>query len=331
MGEKANPPRIAVTAGDPAGIGPELVARLLTDQARTPSADLVVFCSESELDQAFAHAGQLADRGAVQAARNIRVVDSGADVGAVPVALASAGGGAWALDGLTAALGAWDRGEVDGLLFAPLNKSALHLAGMAEQDEMRWFESRLGGAAEVSELNASSGLWTSRVTSHVALREVADLITPERVAAVSHLLARYLRAVGVLAPRLAVCALNPHAGEGGAFGREEIDAIEPGIRLAREAGLDVEGPFPADTLFLHARSRGFDGVVTMFHDQGQIALKTMGFDGGVTIEAGLDLPICTPAHGSAYDIVGTGAATMTSMRNALDIVVKLAADGLDAA
>jgi 4-hydroxythreonine-4-phosphate dehydrogenase len=307
---------VAITTGDPAGIGPELVARLLTEIAGDTDHPVVVFSTEAELERGFGQAGGGADRDAVDRAPNIQIVDTGLDFDGMPVAESSERGGRWALDHLEFALAAHERGEVDAVVFAPLNKSSLHHAGMHENDELRWFEKRLGVTGVVSELNAISGLWTSRVTSHVSHRDAPALITADKVLGVTSLLNAYLVGSGVASPRIAVCALNPHGGESGKFGREEIDEIAPGVALAREAGIDAVGPFPADTLFLRARDGDFDGVVTMYHDQGQIAMKMIGFDGGVTVEGGLGIAVCTPAHGTAFDRVGDGTASVTSTRNA---------------
>lgn len=327
-------PRVALTAGDPAGIGPELLVRLLHEIASTPTTDdghaVTVFTTAAELERGFEQAGDAVDRAAVERDPRVEIVDSGLDLGPVPVAEASDAGGRWALDHLELALVAHDRGEVDALVFAPLNKSSLHLAGMRQKDEMRWFEEQLATTGPVTELNAMAGLWTSRVTSHVAHRDAPDLITAESVLAATRLLHDALVGTGVERPRLAVCALNPHAGENGSFGREEIDHIAPGVAAARDEGMDAQGPFPADTLFLRARDGQFDGVVTMYHDQGQIAMKMIGFEGGVTIEGGLPLPVCTPAHGTAFDRVGTGTATLTSTRAAYDLARRLAATALAA-
>lgn len=127
---------------------------------------------------------------------------------------------------------------------------------------------------------------------------------------------------GIESPRLAICALNPHAGENGNFGRQEIDHIAPAVQDARQQGMDVTGPFPCDTIFL--KRERFDGIVTMYHDQGQIAMKLLGFDGGVTVQGGLPVVIATPAHGTAFDIVGKNVAGMQSMQNAFDIAVTMA-------
>jgi len=315
---------LAVTGGDPSGVGPELLAKAIARRASGEGDDLIVFAAEAELQRGFTHAG-LADRRDELLSSDgvtVRDIPGFADT---PVGVVSADSGRWALTALRAALDAILAGEADGLVFAPLNKASLHEAGMEEYDEMRWFENQLNATEEVSELNATAGLWTSRVTSHVPLRAVADLVTEDRIIAVTRLLVQQMTAAGFENPRIAVCALNPHAGENGSFGREEIDVIAPAVRAAAAQGMNVEGPFPADTLFVTAKRRGYQGVVTMFHDQGQLALKAMGFAGGVTVEAGLGIAIATPAHGTAFDIVGRGEADSASMFNALDIAGRLAA------
>ena len=315
---------IALTAGDPAGVGPELLVRMLVELHADPTQEIVVISSTEELAAGIADAGLETDPQALLDPAHIRLVamdqpwpGTRGEVGA--------SAGRWALDGLQHALTLHEAGEIAGLVFGPLNKTSLHLAGMTEPDEMRWFENRLGATTAVSEVNVSTTFWTSRVTSHVALREVADLVTPESVRDSILLLRRLLAAAGVTAPRIAVCALNPHAGENGLFGDEEITAIAPGVALAAETGVDVVGPLPCDTLFRKGFDGTYDGIVTMYHDQGQIALKTRAFDGGVTLEAGLDLPICTPAHGTAFDIVGAGTVSLTSTRNAYRLARKLVA------
>jgi 4-hydroxythreonine-4-phosphate dehydrogenase len=300
------------------------VAILLTEIAGNEAQPVVVFSTLDELDRGFAQAGSQADRDAVDRASNIELVDTGLDFGGMPMAEASERGGRWALDHLEFALSAYERGEAQAVMFAPLNKSSLHLAGMHEMDELRWFEKRLGVTGVVSELNAITGLWTSRVTSHVSHRDAPAQITAEKVHAVAALLNAYLIGSGVAQPRLAICALNPHGGENGKFGTEEIDEIVPGVALAQNAGINAVGPFPADTLFLRARDGEFDGVVTMYHDQGQIAMKMIGFDGGVTVEGGLGVAVCTPAHGTAFDRVGQGSASVTSTRNAYLLARSLA-------
>jgi 4-hydroxythreonine-4-phosphate dehydrogenase len=316
----AGRPRIALTLGDPAGIGPELGARLLADPATSEAADVVVVAGDDELARGAAQAG------VERAELRSEVIDPGRlRSGSLPVsAQSSAAAGAWALAGLRFALGLAERGEVDGICFAPLNKSSLHLAGMAEEDELRWFANTLGHTGRTSEFNVLETLWTARVTSHVALAEVSKLITADAVADTVDVLDRALRDSGLPRPRIAVAALNPHAGENGHFGREEIDLITPGIEKAAAAGAIVSGPFPSDTIFGKATAGEFDGVVTMYHDQGQIAMKLIGFDRGVTVQGGLPIPITTPAHGTAFDIVGAGRAGVGAMQHAFRLAARLA-------
>ena len=214
-------------------------------------------------------------------------------------------------------------GEADALCFAPLNKGAMRLGGMHQEDEMRWFAQQLEHTGACGEFNVLGDLWTARVTSHVALKEVAGLLTPEGVAGAIRMLTGALRAAGVAAPRIGVCGLNPHNGDNGNYGTEEADIIEPGIRLAAAAGFAAQGPFPADTIFLRARKGALDGIVTMYHDQGQIATKLLGYDIGVTVQGGLPIPVTTPAHGTAYDIVGQGVAQATAMASALDLACRM--------
>jgi len=166
-------------------------------------------------------------------------------------------------------------------------------------------------------------LWTSRVTSHVPLRDVADLLTQEKIREVARLLHRTIASSGIAAPRIAVAGLNPHAGEGGLLGTEEIDIIAPVVAQLRSEGFDVIGPLPADTLFVAARRGDFHAVVTMYHDQGQIAMKLMGFERGVTVAGGLPAIITTPAHGTAFDIAGKGTADPGAMREAIRIACEM--------
>lgn len=315
--------RVAVTAGDPNGIGPELLVRLIADQLADSNDDMVIISSLEELRLGVAQAGLTVSAESLISCGRVSLVHVDLDFNQAS-GQPSASGGAWALGALQTALALYADGLVDGLVFAPLNKTSLHLAGMTEPDEMRWFEHRLGSGRRVSEVNVNQAFWTSRVTSHVAMREVPGLITSDRVVASCRLLHDLLCRSGLDRPRIGVCALNPHAGENGLFGDEEIEHIRPGVGLAIEDGIDASGPFPADTIFRRGFDGGFDGIVTMFHDQGQIALKTRSFEGGVTLEAGLGLPICTPAHGTAFDLVGKRAADMASMRNAYDLARRLA-------
>ncbi|KAJ4298114.1 hypothetical protein N0V90_006013 [Kalmusia sp. IMI 367209] len=318
-------PRIAVTLGDPSGIGPELAAKLLSNPSNRERADIVLLADESELQSAIQDAGGVhisttSDRpgsSAIQVLDDNTAADYQTKRGEV-----SKDSGARCIHQLKRALKLAQAGKIDGIVFAPLNKSSLKLAGMKEEDELRWFANQLNFKGTTSEINIAGQLWTGRVTSHIGVEEVAARITKESTMKAIELLHRLRWESGIDAPRLGVCALNPHNGENGAFGRQEIDAIRPAVEASRENGIDVQGPFPCDTIFL--KRQHFDGIVTMYHDQGQIAMKLLSFDGGVTVQGGLPLPIATPAHGTAFDIAGKNLAAVTSTQNAFDLAVTMA-------
>lgn len=314
-------PRIALTLGDPAGIGPELAAKLLARPETTATADVFVLADAAELAAAAATAGvevPLAD--APSAGFAVLLDDNSYPAEPIPAQQVSVEAGARAIHQLTRALAMANAGEIDAIVFTPLNKTSLKLAGMNHEDELRWFAHELGYTGVTSELNVLEGLTTARVTSHIPLSEVAKNITAPRVTAAIELLNLTLKGAGLDAPRIGVAALNPHGGENGNFGREEIDEIAPGVEAAQAQGINVQGPFPSDTIFA-AKRNDFDGIVTMYHDQGQIAMKLIGFDKGVTIQGGLPVVISTPAHGTAFDIVGKGIAGTGATEHAFDLAV----------
>ena len=254
-----------------------------------------------------------------------RHVWAGQDAAAFAPGVAQADNGRFMLQALAEGVDLVRSGAADAFCFAPLNKGALRLGGMHQEDELRWFSEYLGFDGECGELNVLRNLWTARVTSHVALRDVSDLLSPVKVANAIRMITTALQAAGVAKPRLAVCGLNPHNGDGGNYGDEEGRVIGPGVELAASQGYAADGPFPADTAFVRALrpQGGYDGVVTMYHDQGQIAMKLLGFEQGVTVHGGLPIPITTPAHGTAYDIVGQNLANPQAMRNAFDLAVRM--------
>jgi len=237
----------------------------------------------------------------------------------------SAEAGKYVLGCLRRAIETWQAGKIDAIVFAPLNKQAMKLAGMKQTDELHVFADLLRHDGPVSEINICGKLWTSRVTSHIPLSDVSNAVTVEGICRAVDLLHRALRASGIFAPRIAVAALNPHAGEGGLLGTEEIKVIGPAVEKILTTGVAVTGPLPADTLFIAAKRGDFDGVVTMYHDQGQIALKLLGFDRGVTLAGGLPAVITTPAHGTAFDIVGKGIAEVGALREAFLVACRMCA------
>jgi 4-hydroxythreonine-4-phosphate dehydrogenase len=288
--ERTMKPRIGLFAGDPSGIGPEVTAKLLADPETRTAAEIVTI---------------------------------GDAVPICPRAQASRIAGEYTIRNLRVAIAALRSRSIDALVYAPLNKHAMKLAGLQHDDELHFFAELFENTGPVSEINVCCRLWTSRVTSHVPLREVAGLLTVEKICDVGRLLHRTVAKSGIAAPRIAVAGLNPHAGEGGLFGSEEIDTIAPAVEQLRAEGLDAVGPLPADTLFIAAGRGDFQGVVTMYHDQGQIAMKLMGFERGVTVAGGLPAIITTPAHGTAFDIAGKGIANPSAMREAFRIACEM--------
>jgi len=237
---------------------------------------------------------------------------------------AEAAGGASVLAVLDRCLNAALAHDIDAICFGPLNKYAMKLGGLKFEDEMHHFAEHLEVKGYFCEFNTLDGLWTSRVSSHVPLKDAPKYLDQGRIIDAATLIYRSLQANGMAHPRVAVAGFNPHNGDGGTCGREEIDIIAPAVRELNARGMQVVGPYPADTIFLKARDGDFDAIVTMYHDQGQIALKLMGFAQGVTVQGGLPVPITTPAHGTAYDIAGLGRANVDATANAFAIACRMA-------
>jgi len=297
-------PRLAVTLGDPRGIGPEITAAALT----TPlDAELTLVGAEDQIAALPADrrvpvgtwgqgSGDGGDRG--RALRAGRIAGHAVET-AARLALA---------------------GEVDAIVTAPAHKHALHLAGFPFPGHTEWL-AQLAGGVDVAMMLASDQLRVVLVTTHVPFRDVPALLTRERVVRVGETTIRGLRDWwGISRPRLALCAVNPHAGEGGLFGDEETRVLGP----AAEA-LGAAGPLPADTVFLRAMRGEFDAVLAPYHDVGMTAIKVAAFGRAVNVTLGLPFPRTSPDHGTALDIAGTGKADASSMRAALELAVRLGA------
>lgn len=323
-------PRIAIIPGDPSGIGPELIARLLNEKGVTEAADILLIGDEHLWQQGAAQAGLGIDLAQI----GEEAVGTQTGLSWLPmqtiapdqvrVAEVTIAGGASSLRCLDKALDLAMAGKVDGILFAPFNKAALTSAGLNAEDEHRYMARHIGFQGYHSEINVLDDLMTTRVTSHIGLREVADRITPEAVEKAIGLAEQTLKRAGKDRPHIAVAALNPHAGDNGKFGREEIDILQPVIAAAQAQQRNVTGPWPSDTVFLKAKRGEVDAVVTMYHDQGQIAIKLMGFERGVTVAGGLPIPVSTPAHGTAFDIAGQGKANVGATLQAFNLLVRMA-------
>jgi 4-hydroxythreonine-4-phosphate dehydrogenase len=327
-------PTIAFAMGDPAGISPELAAKLVASEDIHSGAQLVLFGDHRILEEGARVAGVHLDMEVVSpdkpiptgSGRPIFVDLKNLALEQVTPATATLEGGMFATENFRRALLLAASGGADAVFFTPFNKKAMRLAYEGYDDEIRFVRDVLKTSGAASEFNVLGNLWNARVTSHIPLSEVASAISENAILKALTLADRCMRGAGFAQPRIAVAGLNPHAGDGGNFGREEIDIIEPAVRQAIDQGLAVEGPFPSDTVFLRAKSGDFDAVLTMYHDQGQIAMKLMGFDRGVTLIGGFPFPICTPAHGTAYEIAGRGAANLGASREALRLAIRMGAE-----
>ena len=324
-------PTVALAIGDPAGIGPELAARLLTDPDARAAATLVVVGDSRVLHRGAGEAGldlptlRTVTSPAELAPGEHALLDlRHLDPASLPLGAATPEGGRFAVANFRAALHLAAGGRADAVCYTPFNKAAMHMAHPSYDDDTTFVNEVLGTPGPASEFNVLDGLWNARVTSHVPISAVAGLITPDRVGRALRLTHAAMRAAGFDRPRIAVAGLNPHAGDGGNFGHEDEAVLRPAVQAGVAAGINAEGPFPPDTVFLRARRGQFDAVLTMYHDQGQIAMKLLGFERGVTLLGGYPFPITTPAHGSAYDIAGQGIAHPGATRAALLLAARMA-------
>ncbi|HEX8012460.1 MAG TPA: 4-hydroxythreonine-4-phosphate dehydrogenase PdxA [Casimicrobiaceae bacterium] len=328
-----NLPVLGLMPGDPTGIGPEQCARVLAAGRPRDAARIVVLGDARVLALGAQDAGvALVTRAYARPSDidwsrpEIPIVDlHNQAVAGLVRGTVSADAGRVVGETLEYMVQLAASGEINGITFAPLNKAALHAGGWRFNDEHQLFAHLSGHRGYFGEMNVLDGLWMSRVTSHVSLRTALDQITGERIGEALALADATMRGAGLASPRIAVAALNPHGGENGLFGREEIDIIAPAVAAAAARGIECRGPFPADTVFLKALAGEFDGVLAMYHDQGQIATKLQGFNRGVTVTAGLATVFATPAHGTAFDIVGKGKATTGALEAAVRLATRLAA------
>lgn len=341
MPQPSPPPTLAITCGDPAGIGPEVVVAAWARSPAHDAARLRVVAHVDLVRDTIASTPGLPPLGVeVVAAADPRpsrpdtllVVEPTAAFQPVPRGRVSAAGGAAAIAALEAAFALVRAGHADAIVTGPLNKAAIHAAGHDVPGHTEW----LARACGLPDAAASMMLWLPdasggphglgvvHATLHESLRGAIGRLTTAGIVAAGLRLARVLRALLGQPPRLAVAALNPHGGEGGLFGDEESRLVAPAVRALAEQGLDVVGPLPADTLFLQASRGAFDGVVALYHDQGHIPVKLLGMHRAVNITLGLPVVRTSVAHGTAFDIVGTGVADPKSMLAAIDAARRLA-------
>lgn len=316
---------IAVTTGEPAGVGPDLCATLLE---RPPAGCRIVLIGDRSL-LARARPPRGRPRADVVAFDVTAAPRAGVEWLHVPLAAPAVPGrlnpanARYVLDVLDAAIGGCAASAFQAIVTAPVQKSVINDAGIRFTGHTEYLAQRTGQALPVMML-AGGGLRVALVTTHLPLRKVPSAIRPDRLADVLQIVDRDLRQLfGVRRPRVLVLGLNPHAGESGHLGREEIDVIEPVLDRLRGEGLELVGPVPADTAFLPRRLQGVDAVVAMYHDQGLPVLKHASFGHAVNVTLGLPLIRTSVDHGTALDLAGTRKADPGSLRAALDLALEL--------
>ncbi len=287
-------PRVAITAGDPAGIGPEIAAKAAADPAVLAVCDPRLYGPVSEEERAgFAH-GEV-----------------------------SAAAGRAAYDAIVRAVTDARRGEVQAIATAPINKAAFAAAGLPWKGHTDLLAHLTGGGRAVM-MFYSDALRVVLATVHVPIADVPAMLTRELVEDVVRLTASELPRFGFPSPRIAVAGLNPHAGEHGLLGREDLEVLQPAVAACHRDGIDASGPFPADTVFLRAVRGEFDVVIACYHDQGLIPVKMAAFGRAVNVTLGLPIVRTSVDHGTAFDIAGKGCADAGSLVEAVKLAARLA-------
>jgi len=334
-------PILGVTMGDPAGVGPEIIARAFAEPAVIASSRPVVIGSAAIMKEALGLVGSPLALHVVRGiadsrweAQTLECLDLGnVEAATLPRGEVSAAAGRAAYDYIERAIRLAQAGEIHGIVTAPVNKEALAAAGVRHSGHTEIL-AELSHTRDYAMLLMGKELRVIHVTTHVALRRVPDLVTRDRVLTTIRLAQRTMEGLGKPRARIAVAGLNPHAGEDGLFGDEEKREIAPAITAARGEGMTVIGPIPADTLFSRARGGEFDIVVAMYHDQGHIPVKTLGFEydesrktwtglSGVNVTVGLPFLRVSVDHGTAFDRAWKGAANHESMTEAIEVAVTM--------
>jgi 4-hydroxythreonine-4-phosphate dehydrogenase len=324
-------PRLLITMGDVAGIGPEIIARAWPELLTVCRP--VVVGDPKWLARGLRLVGSTASVGPGDATPAVQVFPclavASADLSEVQVGAVSAAAGRAAYDFLCKAIDLTLAGAADGIVTCPLHKEGLHAAGVPFPGHTEILAERTGSRAHAMLLHGD-GVTVAHVTLHMALRDAFARITPESVRATIDLLHGILPRLTDGRARIGVCALNPHAGDGGLFGDEEVRIIAPAVDGAKRSGMDVIGPIPSDALWVRAAAGEFDGIVAMYHDQGHIPMKMRSARRAVNITAGLPIVRTSVAHGTAYDIAGKGIADASSLVAAARVAAKLARVGASA-
>ncbi len=309
-------PRLVISTGDPAGIGPEVSLKALTDATAAQAAEFILTGDAAWLRQTAQRLGV--------DARRLVIEQAGERLGGVRPGEVSAAAGRAAAAAVEAAVRLVQDGRADAVVTAPISKEALREAGLSYAGHTEMLAA-LTRTSEVRMLLTAGRLRVVHVSTHRSLRSAIEAVSEERVYRTITMTHDAGALLGRPTPRIGVAGLNPHAGEGGLFGSEETDSIKPAIARAQEQGVAVEGPLPADTLFYRALHGEFDLAVAMYHDQGHVAVKLLGFDEGVNLTLGLPFLRTSVDHGTAFDIAGKGIARADSMRAAIQLALEIIA------
>jgi 4-hydroxythreonine-4-phosphate dehydrogenase len=318
---------LAITMGDASGIGPEIVAKILAKGHERA----IVFGSFVVMENIVHRLGL--DLKVVQVAgpeearfeaRSIEIIEATQICELPPFGIVNAISGQASFDAIVAAIVAAKAGKISGIVTAPINKKAMASAGIRYPGHTEILAD-YGGAYRVAMMLANDDIRTVLVTIHTSLRKAIEQADFDAQMSAIRLANEGCKAIGIAAPRVAVAGLNPHAGEGGLFGDEEIRIIRPAIEAASAEGIDASGPWPGDTVFMQALKGRFDVVVAQYHDQGLIPVKYLGLEKGVNITLGLPFVRTSPDHGTAFDIAGQGIADASSLETALAYARKLIA------
>ncbi len=324
-------PIVGLTMGDPAGIGPEVVVKAMNEPSLYEECRPLAIGNVGTFRRAIAAFGLRLDIHEVREPSDGCYVHGTLDLlqattddlQSIVTGRVQAAAGKAAAECVIKAAELAMAGKVDAIATAPLNKDALNQAGFHYPGHTEMLAS-LTGAREYSLALIAGKLRVIHVTTHVSMRQALDLVDRSRVLRIIRLADRFCQSLGVDRPRVAVAGFNCHAGENGLFGTEEIDHIKPAIDEAREEGIDASGPWPGDTIFYRASRGEFDVVVAMYHDQGHIPVKMLGFEAGVNTTAGLPIIRTSVDHGTAFDIAGQGRASHSSMVEAVRLAARLA-------
>ena len=319
---------IAVLLGDPSGIGPELVSKLLSEEI-TNKANLIIIGEKNILESGNKISGKSHNLNFVEDFDNIDFAKSNKfflDISEgknhnYKLSECSKEAGESVLASLNLALDLAKENKIHAINFGPFNKTSLKLGGNKYSDELHLMAEKLEVKNFFCEFNVIDNFWTARVSSHIPIKEVPEHVKKEKIIKPIKLINEAMKLNGIKNPRVAVQALNPHAE----FGTEEKEEIIPAIEEAKKLGINAEGPLPCDTSFITAYKDGnHDCIVGMYHDALQSGLKAFGFDRGVTVQGGLPIPITTPAHGTAFDIAGKNKANLEPTLNSFKIALTMA-------